>query len=142
MQSLQTGLDDTFRDPLLQCISRHRFRDQVALCQVAAQFLEQVEIRLRFAIREGSGGAGRWRGGDGVVRRLRFLQPMTASILSNRRRVSPHGLAGGGPGAYGRNSIERRGGSKNLLASNAQVDMQSGDVFVIETPGGGGFGVE
>ena len=140
MQSLQTGLDDTFRDPLLQCISRHRFRDQVALCQVAAQFLEQVEIRLRFAIREGSGGAGRWRGGDGVVRRLRFLQPMTASILSNRRRIAPHGLAGGNPGKTGRNLVQRKDGTELLLAFSASLKMEAGDSFIVETPGGGGYG--
>jgi 5-oxoprolinase (ATP-hydrolysing) len=94
----------------------------------------------RFAIRSGSGGAGKWRGGDGVVRRIRFLQPMTASILSNRRRVPPFGLQGGQPAATGRNSVERADGTREALPGRASVQMNAGDVFVIETPGGGGFG--
>jgi 5-oxoprolinase (ATP-hydrolysing) len=98
-------------------------------------------VRLdEFSIRRGSGGAGHHHGGDGVVRRVRFLEPMTAAILSNRRRVPPFGVAGGLPGAVGRNSIERADGSRETLGSTAEVSMQPGDVFVIETPGGGGFG--
>ncbi len=93
-----------------------------------------------FAIRRGSGGAGRYRGGDGVVRRIRFLEPMTASILSNRRRVAPFGLHGGGSGAVGRNSVERADGSVIELGARASVQMNAGDAFVIETPGGGGYG--
>jgi 5-oxoprolinase (ATP-hydrolysing) len=93
-----------------------------------------------FEIRHGSGGAGNTRGGDGAVRRVRFLQPMTAAILSGHRRVPPYGMAGGLPGAVGRNHVERRNGDEVELGSCAQVDMQAGDVFVIETPGGGGFG--
>ncbi|MDB5972977.1 MAG: 5-oxoprolinase [Hydrocarboniphaga sp.] len=94
----------------------------------------------QFAIRAGSGGDGAFRGGDGVVRRLRFLQAMTAGILSNRRRVAPSGLAGGGAGAVGRNSVERADGRIEVLDSTAVVAMHVGDVFVIETPGGGGYG--
>ena len=93
-----------------------------------------------FAIRGGSGGAGRWRGGDGVVRRIRFLEPMTASILSNRRRVPPFGLEGGSPAATGRNYVERADGTIEELPACATVQMNAGDTFVIETPGGGGFG--
>ena len=93
-----------------------------------------------FSIRRGSGGRGRHRGGDGVVRRIRFLEPMTAAILSSRRRTAPFGLAGGGPGAKGRNYVERADGSTQELPGTAQVEMNPGDVFVIETPGGGGFG--
>jgi len=93
-----------------------------------------------FAIRRGSGGAGRWRGGDGVVRRIRFLEPMTASILSNRRRVPPFGLNGGGPASTGRNYVERADGTAEELGARATVRMNAGDAFVIETPGGGGFG--
>jgi len=93
-----------------------------------------------FAIRHGSGGGGRWRGGDGAVRRIRFLEPMTAAILSGHRRVPPHGLAGGQPGATGRNAITRADGSVEELDSCARAEMQPGDVFIIETPGGGGFG--
>ena len=93
-----------------------------------------------FSIRRGSGGAGRWTGGDGAVRRVRFLEQMTAAILSNRRRVPPFGAHGGQPGATGVNRIERSDGTVELLASTAEVAMAPGDVFVIETPGGGGFG--
>jgi 5-oxoprolinase (ATP-hydrolysing) len=94
----------------------------------------------RFAIRRGSGGAGRHHGGDGVVRRLRFREAMQAAILSNRRRVAPHGLDGGAPGQPGRNAVERAGGAVESLAGTASVNIQAGDVFVIETPGGGGCG--
>ena len=93
-----------------------------------------------FSIRHGSGGAGKWRGGDGVMRRLRFLAPMEASILSTRRRVAPFGLAGGGPGKIGRNWIGRADGTKVDLSGTATVSVGPGDVFVIETPGGGGYG--
>jgi len=93
-----------------------------------------------FGIRRGSGGAGRWRGGDGTVRRVRFLQPMHANVLSNHRQVAPFGLAGGGNGQTGRNAIERRDGSVEELAGVATAEMAAGDIFVIETPGGGGYG--
>ncbi|MHA1114470.1 MAG: hydantoinase B/oxoprolinase family protein, partial [Alphaproteobacteria bacterium] len=93
-----------------------------------------------FALRPGSGGAGRWRGGDGAVRRIRFRAPMTAAILSNRRRTRPFGLAGGGPGKPGRNAVERADGTIEELGPTAVVRVGPGDVFVIETPGGGGFG--
>jgi 5-oxoprolinase (ATP-hydrolysing) len=99
-------------------------------------------VRLEsYAVREGSGGAGRWRGGDGGVRRLRFLEPMTASILSNGRRVPAFGLAGGEPGAPGINCVERKeSGSVETLPHIGSTEMAAGDVFVIETPGGGGYG--
>jgi len=93
-----------------------------------------------FSIRRGSGGAGAGRGGDGAVRRVRFLEPMTAAILSNRRRVPPFGAAGGEAGAVGVNRIERADGELEALGSTAEVEMAAGDVFVIETPGGGGYG--
>jgi len=93
-----------------------------------------------FAIRRGSGGAGRWLGGDGVVRRIRFREAATAGILSNRRIVPPFGLAGGGAGAAGENSVERADGSVEHLGSTATVDMAPGDVFIVATPGGGGYG--
>ena len=93
-----------------------------------------------FAVRRGSGGRGRHRGGDGTVRRLRFLAPMTAGILSNRRRVPPRGLAGGGDGALGANSLERHDGTVERLPGSASRQVMPGDVLVIETPGGGGFG--
>jgi len=93
-----------------------------------------------FAIRDGSGGKGRWRGGHGAVRRIRFLEPMTAAILSGRRLVRPHGLAGGEPGMPGRNYVIRAGGRRDELGPFARTEMAAGDVFVIETPGGGGYG--
>jgi 5-oxoprolinase (ATP-hydrolysing) len=93
-----------------------------------------------FSIRRGSGGAGAYRGGDGAVRRVRFLEPMTAAILSNRRRVPPFGASGGEEGAVGINRIERADGTVEALGSTAEVAMAVGDVFVIETPGGGGYG--
>lgn len=92
------------------------------------------------AIRAGSGGAGRWRGGHGAVRRIRFLEDMTAAILSNARRIAPFGMAGGQPGATGLNQVLRRDGSIDTLPSCAEVSVQAGDIFSIETPGGGGWG--
>jgi len=94
----------------------------------------------RFCIRRGSGGAGAHPGGDGVIRRVRFLEPMTASIISSHRKVPPYGMAGGEPGRIGRNAVERTDGTTEELAGGAQVEMSTGDVFVIETPGGGGYG--
>jgi 5-oxoprolinase (ATP-hydrolysing) len=93
-----------------------------------------------FFIRRGSGGAGRHRGGDGVVRKLVFRQAMTVSILSERRRVAPFGLAGGEPGQCGTNRVERRDGRVEELPGTATVMVQPGDAIVIETPGGGGYG--
>jgi 5-oxoprolinase (ATP-hydrolysing) len=93
-----------------------------------------------FAIRDNSGGAGRHRGGDGAVRRIKFREAMTASMLSNRRRVAPFGLEGGGPAAPGRNSVVRADGSTEMFGATASVSVEPGDIFVIETPGGGGFG--
>ncbi|MES3153365.1 hydantoinase B/oxoprolinase family protein [Sphingomonas faeni] len=93
-----------------------------------------------FSIRAGSGGSGARRGGDGGTRRIRFLAGMTACILANRRRVPPFGLGGGADGAVGAACVERADGSIERLGSTAKVDMAAGDVFVIETPGGGGFG--
>jgi 5-oxoprolinase (ATP-hydrolysing) len=93
-----------------------------------------------FAIRANSGGNGAHRGGNGVVRRVRFLEDMTAGILSGRRVISPCGLHGGESGKVGRNYVERFDGNVEELGSTASVEMRSGDVFVIETPGGGGYG--
>jgi len=100
-------------------------------------------VRLeRFARRWESGGAGRWRGGDGVVRWLRALEPITLAILSGSRRVPPFGLAGGGEGQCGRNALLRSDGSRQELGGSAQVAMLPGDLFMLETPGGGGWGVD
>ena len=98
-------------------------------------------VRLEsYAIRQGSGGAGQWKGGDGGVRRLRFLESMTASILSNGRRVPAFGGAGGRAGALGINRIERANGRIELLDHIGSAELQPGDQFIIETPGGGGWG--
>ena len=98
-------------------------------------------VRLEsFSIRRGSGGAGRHRGGDGAERRVRFLEPMTAVMLANHRRVAPFGVAGGHAGAVGRNWVERVDGTREELGATCKVEMRPGDVFVIQTPGGGGYG--
>ena len=98
-------------------------------------------VRLEsYRIAQDSGGAGRWCGGNGGVRRIRFLEPMTASILSNGRVYPAFGMAGGQPGQPGRNRVLRADGSVEELAHIGQAEMQVGDVFEIRTPGGGGFG--
>ncbi|QWC57315.1 5-oxoprolinase [Erythrobacter sp. 3-20A1M] len=101
----------------------------------------RLPVRLdRFAVRRGSGGAGRHRGGDGVERRVTFLEPMRANILANRREIAPRELAGGGDAQPGRNWVERADGSVEELGATGSAEMQPGDSFVILTPGGGGFG--
>jgi 5-oxoprolinase (ATP-hydrolysing) len=95
-----------------------------------------------FHVRPGSGGTGRWRGGDGVVRRIMFRESMTASLLSNRRRIPPFGLRGGGSAAPGKGWVERANGEVISIGATAEVQVEEGDVFVIETPGGGGYGAE
>jgi 5-oxoprolinase (ATP-hydrolysing) len=98
-------------------------------------------VRLEsYDIRQGSGGAGRWQGGDGGVRRVRFLEPMTASILSNGRIHGAFGMAGGQSGQPGINRVARLDGSVEDLGHIGQAEMQAGDVFEIHTPGGGGYG--
>ncbi|MEO8465900.1 MAG: hydantoinase B/oxoprolinase family protein [Gammaproteobacteria bacterium] len=106
------------------------------------EVLEQRHpVRLRrFAIRRGSGGRGAHHGGDGIVRDIEFLEPMQAAILANRRRVPPFGLRGGEPGQCGRNFVVRANGRVEDLPATAAVDLAAGDRFVIETPGGGGYG--
>ncbi len=98
-------------------------------------------IRLEsFSIRKGSGGQGKHRGGDGAIRKLRFLEPMTAAILSGHRRVPPYGANGGSPGQTGRNYVIRSNGNTESMNSTDRTEMNADDIFVIETPGGGGFG--
>lgn len=94
-----------------------------------------------FAVRTGSGGDGRHRGGCGVVRRIRFLEPMTAALLTGHRRVPPYGMAGGAPGELGENHVERADGTVSRLGGVDAVDVGPGDVLVMSTPGGGGYGV-
>lgn len=106
---------------------------------------EVLELRFpvrldSYAIRPGSGGRGKWRGGDGGIRRMRFLEPMTAAILSNNRVYPPFGLNGGEPGDTGRNYVERPSGERIELKAQDSIALQAGDVFVVETPGGGGYG--
>ena len=93
-----------------------------------------------FSIRHGSGGLGKYVGGNGIVRRLRFLEPMTVTVLSSHRKVAPHGAAGGGEASVGENSVERADGHLNELKGNDEVQLTVGDVFVMKTPGGGGYG--
>ena len=98
-------------------------------------------VRLEtFGIRRGSGGAGAARGGDGAVRRIRFLEGMTAVVVASRRTVAPFGLAGGADGAPGRQWVERTDGSTEALSGRSRAELLPGDALVIETPGGGGFG--
>ena len=97
-----------------------------------------VRVR-RYNLRRGSGGAGRWRGGDGIVREIEFLTDAEASLLSDRRRIGPYGLAGGSPGARGRNTL-LHGGMRQGLPSKISLRVERGDVLRIETPGGGGWG--
>jgi 5-oxoprolinase (ATP-hydrolysing) len=106
---------------------------------------EVLELRFpvqleSYEIRQGSGGAGRWHGGDGGVRKVRFLQPMTAAILSNNRLHAPFGLEGGGSGALGVNYVQRADGTRVDLGPQDSIELRAGDMFVVETPGGGGYG--
>ena len=98
-------------------------------------------VRLEsFEVRRGSGGAGINRGGDGVVRRVRFDEPMEVNILSSRRRVAPYGIQGGTDGATGRNLVIRSDGSVEEFGHTAQTSVEIGDAIEIHTPGGGGYG--
>ena len=106
---------------------------------------EVLEVRYPvlvedFSLRAGSGGAGRWRGGNGAVRRIRFLEAMDAAILSSRRTTDPFGLQGGMNGARGRSAVIRADGSAQELGATERTSLAAGETFVIETPGGGGFG--
>jgi 5-oxoprolinase (ATP-hydrolysing) len=106
---------------------------------------EVIEFRFpvridEHSIREGSGGRGRFRGGDGALRRVRFLQPLTAAILASRRKIAPYGMAGGAPGEVGRTWVERKDGRRDELEYADETRMEPGDVFVVSTPSGGGYG--
>lgn len=106
---------------------------------------EVIEFRFpvridEHSIREGSGGAGRFCGGDGALRRIRFLEPLSAAILANRRKVAPYGMAGGGPGEVGETWVERSDGRREPLEYADETRMEPGDVFVVSTPSGGGYG--
>jgi 5-oxoprolinase (ATP-hydrolysing) len=106
---------------------------------------EILELRYpvvleEFSIRRGSGGAGKFHGGNGSRRRIRFREPMTAVIVSSRRNVAPFGLQGGADGAPGRQWVDRASGKRDILTGTDRAELVPGDIFVIETPGGGGFG--
>ena len=127
----------------------HQFRGQSAVQthmtntrMTDPEVLEmRYPVRLEsFAIRHGSGGLGQFRGGDGVERRLRFLEPMTATIVASRRAVAPFGLCGGGDGKTGEQWVERSNGDTLNVAGTARVEVEPGDTVVIRTPGGGGYG--
>jgi 5-oxoprolinase (ATP-hydrolysing) len=107
-----------------------------------AEVLERrFPVRVeRFAIRRGSGGRGRWNGGDGIVREITFLEPMSLSILSQHRIVRPYGAAGGEPGQPGRQWIARASGGRLDLGPVDGCEVGSGDRLTVETPGGGGWG--
>ena len=93
-----------------------------------------------FSIRRGSGGAGAFKGGDGIVRKLRFNEPMTVTTLTSHRKTVPHGAAGGAAGAIGKNSVTRLDGTIEVMNGNDVAQMNAGDVYVLKSPGGGGFG--
>jgi len=95
---------------------------------------------LSFSIRQGSGGLGQYNGGDGIVRELEFLSPMTVTVLSSHRETKAFGMDGGEDGAVGENLVRRKSGEQENLHGNDQRDMSEGDVFIMKTPGGGGFG--
>lgn len=120
----------------------------VVQCHMTNSRLTDPEVlEFRYPVRvdshtinHGTGGKGKWRGGDGAERRIRFLQTMTAGVLANYRKNRPHGAQGGAPGASARNWVERADGSREEFGHICEVRMNKDDVFVIQTPGGGGFG--
>jgi len=120
------------------CVQTHMTNSRLTDPEILeSRFPVSVES---FSVRADSGGDGRWRGGDGAVRRIRFDEPMRVSLLSTHRRVAPYGLDGGGEGATGAARIERADGTVIELAATDAADVEAGDVLVVETPGGGGYG--
>ncbi|MFD6027466.1 hydantoinase B/oxoprolinase family protein [Streptomyces griseoluteus] len=131
-----SGAGDTF--PGADVVQTHMTNSRLTDPEVLEW---RLPVRLdEFAVRRGSGGAGRQRGGDGAVRRIRFLEPMTVSALSQHRRVPPYGMAGGAPGALGANRVEHADGTVTDLGASGSAEVGPGDVLVVETPGGGGYG--
>jgi 5-oxoprolinase (ATP-hydrolysing) len=119
-------------------VHSHMTNTRITDCEILET---RYPVRLeRFTVRRGSGGAGRFRGGDGVVREMVFLEPLLVSVLSQHRVNGPFGLAGGMPGAPGRQRIIRKSGEEITLGSIGQCDVGAGDCLIIETPGGGGYG--
>jgi N-methylhydantoinase B len=105
----------------------------------ALEFALPVRVR-RYSLRTGSGGRGRHRGGDGIVREIEFLAETRVSILSDRRRIAPYGLKGGKPGKPGKNELILPNGRKRALPSKGSFTAPRGSILRIETPGGGGCG--
>jgi 5-oxoprolinase (ATP-hydrolysing) len=102
---------------------------------------KRFPVRLEdFAICAGTGGSGHWHGGNGLIRRLRFLEPVTVTTLTNHRRIPPFGVDGGAPGAIGRNWAELPDGTVREMEGNDEIDLPAGAVFGMQTPGGGGWG--
>ncbi len=133
------GSGATARQPGCDAVHTHMTNSRLTDPEVLEW---RFPVRLeQFSIRKNSGGGGKHRGGDGTVRRLRFLEEMTANILAGHRVVPPYGVAGGEPGSTGNNFVERTDGSREQLTAQGQARMEPGDVFVIETPGGGGYGI-
>ncbi|TAF07308.1 MAG: 5-oxoprolinase [Nostocales cyanobacterium] len=128
------GIDFDGTDGVHTHMTNSRLTDPEVL---ETRYPVQVES---FSLRPDSGGKGKYSGGNGVIRRIKFLEPMTANILSGHRLVPPFGLNGAAAGQVGRNWVQRQNGTEEILGSSATVEMQPGDIFVIETPGGGGFG--
>jgi len=128
------GIDFDGTDAVHTHMTNSRLTDPEVL---ETRYPVQVES---FSLRPHSGGKGQHSGGNGVIRRIKFLEPMTANILAGHRRVPPFGLHGAKAGKVGRNWVQRENGTEEILSSTATVEMQPGDIFVIETPGGGGFG--
>jgi 5-oxoprolinase (ATP-hydrolysing) len=120
----------------------------VVQCHMTNSRLTDPEVlEFRYPVRvdshtinHGTGGKGKWHGGDGADRRIRFLESMTAGVLANYRKNRPHGCEGGESGAAAKNWVERADGSREEYGHICEVQMNRDDVFVIQTPGGGGFG--
>jgi 5-oxoprolinase (ATP-hydrolysing) len=122
--------------------------DAVQVHMTNSRLTDPEVLELRYpvrleehSIRRGSGGTGQWKGGDGAVRRIRFLQPMNAAILAGHRRIPNFGMEGGAPGATGHTYVERADGSRTVLDYSDETGVAAGEVFAVETPGGGGWGV-
>jgi 5-oxoprolinase (ATP-hydrolysing) len=133
--------------PLMKLVSRGDTTVVDAyLSPILGRYVDAVAAELpgvNLMFMQSNGGltdARRWRGGDGAIRRVRFLEPMSAAILSGHRRIAPYGMAGGAPGTVGSARVERASGERIELKACDETKMAEGDVFVIETPGGGGYG--
>ncbi|MFM8821574.1 MAG: hydantoinase B/oxoprolinase family protein [Phenylobacterium sp.] len=137
-ETLCGGAGATARGPGASGVHTHMTNSRLTDPEILER---RFPVRLEtFEIRQGSGGAGTFRGGDGVRRRLRFMAPMEAALLSTRRENAPQGLAGGGPGRTGTQRRIRADGSVETLAGCFSVTVEAGEAIEIETPGGGGFG--